>query len=308
MTTSLSRRTFAAGSLASLALIDGSVRRSSAQSSPDPAGGRTLLFEDKFTTLDWSTWNAGPKPTTSDPGFYGRSAFARSEGEEGFNPYAIVDDPRANDGKALQISAKYIGRTMNVPHYYGNNLAEFQWISGNMQTARLNGAILQGWRRGYFETRMLFPRHPLTWPAFWMMNGRSILFPQTSIEIDVVEHKGWEPTLYGAYLHEWGQPGEHHEGTGVPTPVDMTEDYRRYGVLVTDTECTIYFERQPIIDTKTGMPAVWKITRSAELNVYQDVFWPVITLALRSDIPYPPQLSPEELLTHMRVDYFRVYA
>ena len=43
-----------------------------------------------------------------------------------------------------------------------------------------------------------------------MLNGRSVLSSKTSIEIDVVEHKGWEPKLYGALLHEWGQPGEHH--------------------------------------------------------------------------------------------------
>ncbi|MEZ2126339.1 MULTISPECIES: 1,3-beta-glucanase [unclassified Sinorhizobium] len=274
----------------------------------DPTVGRTLAFADDFSTLDWSVWDAGPKPTKSDPGFYGRSAFARATGQEGFNPYAIVDDPKAIDGKALQISAKYIGRKMNVPHYYGNDSAEYQWISGSMQTAKIDGTILKGWRRGYFETRMLFPRHPLTWPAFWMMNGRSILYPQTSIELDVVEHKGWEPTLYGAYLHEWGKPGEHHEGTGVPTSVDMTEEYCRYGILVTDTNCTPFFERQPIIDTKTGRPAEWTITRAKEVDALGDVFWPLLTLALRSDVPYPQDLRQEDMLTHMRVDYFHAYS
>ncbi|CDN58099.1 Glycoside hydrolase, family 16 (plasmid) [Neorhizobium galegae bv. officinalis bv. officinalis str. HAMBI 1141] len=309
MTTLLSRRSFAVGALASAGLAGGLVWRSAASARlEDPTSGRALIFEDNFTRLDWSTWSAGPKPTTSDPGFYGRSAFARDRGEEGFNPYAIVDDPNASDGKALEVAAKHIGQPMKVPNYYGNDLAEFQWISGNIQTAKRDGTVLKGWRRGYFEARMLFPRHPLSWPAFWMMNGRSILRPQTSIEIDVVEHKGWEPTLYGAYLHEWGQPGEHNEGTGVPTPIDMTAGYCRYGVLVTDTECTIYFERQPIVDTKTGMPAVWTINRSAQLDADQDVFWPVLTLALRSDVPYPQPLLPADTLTRMRVDYFRVYA
>jgi beta-glucanase (GH16 family) len=273
----------------------------------DPVSGRTLTFADNFGHIDWTVWDAGPKPTKSDPGFYGRSAFARRDGEEGFNPYAIVDDAAATDGKALQISAKYIGRTMSVPHYYGNTFREFQWISGNLKTAKRSGEISKSWRKGYFEARMLFPRHPLTWPAFWMMNGRSILFPKTSIELDVVEHKGWEPNLYGAYLHEWGEPGQNHDSTGVPTPVDMTRQYCRYGILVTDEFCTPYFERVPVIDMATKLPAKWKITRARELDMQGDTFWPLLTLALRSDVPYPAQLRPEELLTHMRIDYFHVY-
>ncbi|MFB9948307.1 1,3-beta-glucanase [Rhizobium puerariae] len=309
MTSLLSRRNFVIGSAVSAGIAGGLAYRSSASMEPaDPASGLQLVFEDRFGSLDWSVWNAGPKATTFDTGFYGRAAFARDTGEEGFNPYSIVDDANAGDGKALQIAVKFIGQTMNVPNYYGNTHPEFQWISGNIQTARHDGTVTRGWRRGYFEARMLFPKHPLTWPAFWMMNGRSILFPQTSLEIDVVEHKGFEPTTYGAYLHEWGQPGEHHEGTGVPTPVDMTGAYCRYGVLVTDTHCTPYFERRPVIDTKTGMPAKWEITRSAELDANGDVFWPLLTLALRSDVPYPQPLAEQDELASMRVDYLQVYA
>ncbi|KQV70326.1 family 16 glycosylhydrolase [Rhizobium sp. Root1220] len=307
--TSLSRRSFAKLSAAGLGMLLSGPRNTLAELSPDdPTVGRKLVFEENFPTLDWSVWNAGPKASTADPGFYGRSAFSRQFGEEGFNPYLVVDDDMAGDGKALQISAKYIGKPMAVPHYYGNLLSEYQWISGNLQTASIDGIVNKGWRQGYFEARMLFPTHPLTWPAFWMMNGRSILSPQTSIELDVVEHKGWEPTLYGAYLHEWGQPGEHHEGTGVPTALDMTKGYRRYGILVDKTHCVPYFERKPVIDTKTGLPANWAIHRSADMDVDGDVFWPLLTLAMRSDVAYPQPLKPEDELAHMRVDYFHVYS
>ncbi len=273
----------------------------------DPTIGRKLLFDENFASIDWSVWNAGPKAGTADAGFYGRSAFARRGGEEGFDPYEIVDDPQATDNKALQISVRHIGKPMSVPQYYGNNLNEFQWISGNLQTASRDGTVTRGWRTGYFEARMLFPRHPLTWPAFWLMNGRSILAPQTSIELDVVEHKGFEPTLYGTYLHEWGKPGEHHEGTGVTTDRDMTTQYCNYGILVDETSCSPYFERKPVIDTRTGTPAVWPINRSAELDIDGDLFWPLLTLALRADYAYPSKLLDEHLNAHMRVDWFRVY-
>jgi beta-glucanase (GH16 family) len=276
-------------------------------SADDPTQGRTLAFDEQFKTLDWSIWNAGPKATTFDAGFYGRSAFAGETGDEGFNPYLLVDDPDATGGKALQISARYIGRKMNVPNYYGNDQPEFQWISGNLQTARSDGTIMRGWRRGYFEARMLFPKHPLSWPAFWLMNSRSITFPQTSVEVDIVEHKGWEPTTYGAYLHEWGDPGQHHEGVGATTPFDLTSRYCRYGALITDDRCVPYFEGRPVIDPQTGEDANWTLTRSGEMDANQDAFWPLLSLALVADIPYPPLLREEDKLTSMRVDYVRVY-
>ncbi len=277
------------------------------QDAPDPTLGRTLLFDDNFAVIDPAIWQAGPKATTREPGFYGRSAFSRRGGEEGFDPYAIVADPLASGGHALEISARYLGRPMNVPAYYGNALTEYQWISGNLQTARRDGTILRGWRSGYFEARMWFPAHPLSFPAFWLLNGRSILSPNTSVEFDIVEHKGWEHRLYGAYLHEWGKPGEHHEGIGVPTEVDLTSGYFRYGGLIEGDRCMLYFERRPVRDPKTGRAVQWQIRRAAELDAQNDVFWLLITLALRSDVPFPQPLTPEDRQTRLRVDYVRVY-
>ncbi|SEP33109.1 Glycosyl hydrolases family 16 [Methylobacterium sp. UNC300MFChir4.1] len=283
--------------------------RSSAaiDASVDPTQGRTLVFDEPFAEINGRIWNGGPKATTGPSGFYGRSAFAPLAGAEGFKPYEIVADAEATGGTALQISAKYIGRKMSVVNYYGNNTSDYQWISGNLQTGSRSGVVSVGWRQGYLEARMRFPRHPLTWPAFWLLNREGITNAKRSIEVDIVEHKGFEPKLYGAYLHEWGQPGEHNEGTGVPTPVDMTEQYCRYGVLIQDGQCIPYFERKPIINPKTNQLNIWTLTRASEMEQAGDVFWPLLTLALRTDVP-APQLTEAQKLTHMRVDYFRVYA
>lgn len=278
-----------------------------ADETEDPTKDMSLTFDENFAMLDPAIWYAGAKPSTSDTGFYGRSAFSRINGEDGYNPYAIIDDPSTENGKALQMSVRHLGRKMNVPNYYGNDNPEYQWVSGNIQTAKPDGTILQGWREGYFEARMWFPAHFLTFPAFWLMNGRSILHPQTTVELDIVEQKGSESDLYGAYLHEWGQPNEHHQGVGVPTDVDITKGYFRYGLLVKDAKFRLYFERKPVIDPKTLEPVNWTIGRAAEMQSNNDVYWPILTLALRADVPYPTQLDPNDYEAHMRVDYVRVY-
>lgn len=288
------------------ALLDG--RPVLAAEIEDPTKNLSLVFDENFAMIDPAIWYAGAKPSTFDTGFYGRSAFSRIDGEDGYNPYAIVDDPSTENGKALQISVKYLGHQMHVPNYYGNDNPEFQWLSGNIQTAKPDGTILKGWTEGYFEARIWFPSHPLTFPAFWLMNGRSILNPKTSVELDVVEQKGSESDVYGAYLHEWGQPGEHHEGIGVPTDVDITKGYFRYGLLIKDSHFRLYFERKPVIDPKTMEAVDWVIGRTSEMTALNDVFWPIITLALRSDIPSPTPPKLEEQEAHMLVDYMRVYA
>lgn len=274
----------------------------------DPVAGRKLVFDESFETLNRQIWNCGPKAGTAEPGYYGRSAFARFGGEEGFNPYAIVSDDRTENRKALQISLKYIGKRMHVPHYYGNDQPETQWISGNVQTARSDGTIQKGWRNGYFEARMLFPRHPLTFPAFWLLNGRCILSPERSVEIDIAEHKGFQPSLYGVYLHEHGGSDAHSYSTGAETPVDVTTQYCRYGVLIDGATCIPFFERKPVINPQTGAPNIWTIGRAAELDADHDVFWPLLTLAMLADYAYPNPLLEEHKLAHLRIDYVRVYA
>ena len=59
--------------------------------------------------------------------------------------------PRPMTARPLQISVRHIGRPMNVYAYYGNGLPEYQWVSGNIQTARSDGTILKGWRQVLFR-------------------------------------------------------------------------------------------------------------------------------------------------------------
>lgn len=308
MTFSMTRRALlsAAGGFVVINLQESGMATDS-ETADDPTSGRKLVFDENFEVLDPLIWNAGPKATTFDSGFYGRAAFSRLEGEEGFNPYNIINDQEATGGKALEITAQYIGRRMHVPGYYGNDLPEYQWISGNIQTARKDGTITKAWRNGYLEARMKVPAHPLSFPAFWLMNGRSILFPQTSIELDVIEQKGTEPSTYGAYLHEWGMPGEHHEGVGVRTGADITQGYFRFGIMVEGADCKLYFERKRVIDPATGKSLAWKIGRSAEMDAQDDAFWPLLTLALRSDVAFPAPLQEADRSCRLLVDYLRVY-
>lgn len=307
----LTRRTLAGSGCAALIAPGACAPPPEEKSVFNPVAGRTLVFEDAFAEFDHSVWRFGPKAGTADPGFWGRSAFARFGGDAGFDPYAIVDDERAENGRALQLSAGYVGRNLRIPNYYGNEDPEWQWVSGNLQTAEPDGTVIRGWRNGYFEARMLFPEHPLTWPAFWLLNGSRSPNPEKtvrSVEIDIVEHKGFEKSGYGAYLHEHDGEDEHHEDEGVETGVDLTSAYWRYGVLIDGATCIPYFERKPVLNLAPDLSNAWNIHRADQLDEAENVFWPLLTLAMRHDYPFPDPLRDEHKQAHMRIDYFRVYS
>jgi hypothetical protein len=57
-----------------------------AQDAADPTIGRKLIFDEQFASLDPAIWHAGPKSTTNDAGFYGRSAFSRRGGRRASTP------------------------------------------------------------------------------------------------------------------------------------------------------------------------------------------------------------------------------
>jgi hypothetical protein len=43
------------------------------------------------------------------------------------------------------------------------------------------------------------------------------------------------------------------------------------------------------------------------LDANKDVFWPLLTLALRADVPFPNPLREADRQTRLRIDYVRVY-
>lgn len=290
------------------------VRVSDEAPAEDVVAGRTLVFEEQFTELRPDIWEFGGYPNNFDAGHYGGAAFAPWGGTDGHDPYSIAEDADAENGTALQIVAQYLGEAPTIPHYYDYENPRFWWISGQIAGARRDTTFLHGFRNGYFEVRMKMPEHPITWPAFWLLNKGSLGHETRmySTEIDVVEHHGFSRDRYGAYLHEWAPEEEeqHHEGT-YPMIVDVEDlrnEYHLYGVEIDGDKVRPYFNRVRLTDIETGAPVEWTMTRVEELDANDDAFFPIISLAIAADYavnqPTPPDIPGDATLY---VDYYKVW-
>lgn len=302
----------------------------------DPRAGRTIKFEENFNTMNVGTlgvsgpagakfW-AGTKPSMFDSGQFGWFKFSLSNsGEFGHNPFGVVADVDASDGKAFRIQAKWVGSALSV---YTTE-PRFQWVSGLISSANLSRAgtgtflNLNDFNRGYFVCRMKVPVSPYSWPAFWLINRDGALPPYaSSIELDVIEHKGTEPKNYGAYYHQWTNAmgatahqgiGPHLSASGGPRnyasvdDVDLTQGYHDYGMLVENGKIICYIDHMPVKDAG-GNVVAWDFLDPG-MAARGDTFFLVINLAGLAEIPDPwPMPTPAQQTINLLIDYVKVYS
>ncbi len=182
--------------------------------------GFDLTFAEEFDgPLDVSAWGPGTRWIAHTPysGDFGDARFA--DPQPGF-PFTIEDG-------VLRIEASKRDDT---------------WHSGLLCSVDPQG---QGFSQqyGYFEARARFPEGKGTWPAFWLLGVAQLVDRSLDqIEIDVVEQYGEHPNALHTTVHQWLADGRHEaEGRAFIVP-GMAEESHTYGVLVTESTITFYFD------------------------------------------------------------------
>lgn len=129
-----------------------------------------VTFADEFDQLDVSPWGPHTRWTAHTPwnGDFGDAAFSNPAPEF---PFTIQNG-------VLRIEAR--------------KMPDGKWRSGLLSSTdpKGNGFTQQF---GYFEMRAKLPPGPGLWPAFWLIANRD---PDTSAEIDIMEHYGVAPDKY----------------------------------------------------------------------------------------------------------------
>jgi beta-glucanase (GH16 family) len=165
-----------------------------------------------------------------------------------------------------------------------------QWQSGLMQSVDSRGRGFAQ-KYGYFEIRAKFPAGASVWPAFWLATQRNFVDP-TSMrgEIDVVEAYGDQPGWLHCAVHirvhgdrHWHLSKQFHVG-------NMTEEFHRYGVLVTSVWVIFYYDSE-------------ELYRFPTLDQYRTPLYLLVDLAMRKET-IDEASSPSDML----IDYIRVYS
>jgi beta-glucanase (GH16 family) len=230
--------------------------------------GYKLTFDENFDNLDVSAWGPGTRWIAHTPwnGDFGDAQFVAPS--PGF-PFTIengvlrIEARRGTDGK---------------------------WRSGLLASNDPKG---NGFSQtfGYFEMRAKLPKGPGLWPAFWLVANKD---PDTSAEIDIVEHYGKFPDMYESVVHVWKKTplGRDYQALlrhQVP-PGSLYEDFHLFGASVEADYTVFYLDRVEVGRLPT--PAEHRHAMFILLNLAMGGGWPI------AETPSP---------SFMWVDYVRAY-
>ena len=237
------------------------------------AGYHMTFIEEFDGPLDVSPWGPGTRWIAHTPwaGDFGDARFA--DPTPGF-PFTISDG-------VLRIEARKDDKG--------------KWRAGLLCSSDPKG---RGFAQqyGYFEMRAKLPPGPGVWPAFWLASSYDrtdkTAGKDGTVELDVLEYYGHNPTAYTATMHVWSPPPHRGEGMTIVTREhEVTSGFHNYGVLVEPATTTMYFD---------GV-AVWQTPTPPEHNKPLMV---LLDLALGSGWPIDQTPSP----SFMYVEYVRVWA
>jgi beta-glucanase (GH16 family) len=230
--------------------------------------GYKLTFDENFENLDVSAWGPGTRWIAHTPwnGDFGDAQFVAPS--PGF-PFTI-------ENGALRIEAR--------------RGTDGKWRSGLLASNDPKG---NGFSQtfGYFEMRAKLPKGPGLWPAFWLVANKD---PDTSAEIDIVEHYGKFPDMYESVVHVWKKTplGRDYQALlrhQVPTG-SLYEDYHLFGASVEADYTVFYLDREEVGRSPT--PPEHRHAMFILLNLAMGGGWPI------DETPNP---------SFMWVDYVRAY-
>lgn len=293
------------------AVSSGSLTMPAAPVTPPPTGA---TFTEDFLTLPNFT-GAG---TVWYPGYVYWGGYAGaiepagnswnavpSEVRNGLSvqPYSIIDDASALDGKALRITCRKASAAEKTA--FGGK----DWIGGSMESKA-------SYTYGYFEWRMRLPNPGAgMFPALWLMsaenpdNTKLNDAAHASAEIDVLEVFGpaaGSPWSSGAHMVPGGTVPGGNPHVGLYTGNDDTRGWHTYGLEWTATKLRIW--RDGVQVAARDDLAAWfaEANSGAGAKMRVRMNYTVATAGNPSWMPSTDASTPSSL--YMDIDYMRIYA
>ncbi|MBX9852565.1 MAG: glycoside hydrolase family 16 protein [Cytophagaceae bacterium] len=171
----------------------------------------------------------------------------------------------------------------------------------NYTSARIRTYGKADWKYGRIEARIKAPSAAGVWPAFWMLPNTGP-WPNTG-EIDIMELKNANPTLWNGTLHYYCTPcsGHQYSGPSYTSPADLSQDFHEYAVEWESQEIRWYVDGK-YMGTQTPSTTIgnaWPFNSS-------DNFYIILNVAVGGTYPGQAPVSTQYPTT-MEVDYVRVY-
>ena len=235
----------------------------SVQPTQDATDYSNLVFSDEFTT------DGAP-----DPNKWGYDLGAGGWGNGELQNYTNSPSNAVVQGGNLVITAVKTGNSYTSARLKSENKFEFKY--------------------GKVEFRAKLPAGAGTWPALWMLgqNYATNTWPACG-EIDIMEHKGFEPNIIHGTVHYTGRSG----GNGVTsriTSTNVSSTYHIYKVIWSPQSIRFYVDNvlfHSVLNTNS-LP-------------FNSDFFLIMNVAMGGTFGGP--VDPTFTQSSMSVDYVRVY-
>ncbi len=189
------------------------------------------------------------------------------------------------------------------------NINCFKATDGKIYSGRVYAKVNQGWKYGYFETRIKLPSGKGTWPAFWMMpvnnDWTNNPWPMCG-EIDIMEEVGVVPNEVSSSIHT--QDYNHTKNTQKTHAMTISNaegEYHVYALEWTEDAITTYVDGKVQLSVKKS-----DIGSSHNQWPFHYEFYPILNLAFggswggMNGVDY--SILDNGGIT-MEVDYIRVF-
>jgi hypothetical protein len=256
--------------------------------SDSAAVGRTLAYAEEFNRPVSLSRNgigadyAGAKPVHNGDQDFGDAIFPGNG--VGFDNVRVVDD------RYLRIDALPNPPGYSDPQNWGRT-----HLGGIVASARQGGSGFSA-QYGYFESRMLAPGAPGTWPAFWTLPSDNLVAPTpVEAEFDAIELYGHDPKYGCASTHAHK---ERKDAGGIAQCAQRFDSDRAafawhtYGVSITPSTLIFY------IDGKI-------VATAPQVEGGGSPMFFLVDLALGGGWPIALQAVQDRATLY--VDYIRVY-
>lgn len=248
----------------------------------------TLVWSDEFdgdsgAFVDTTNW----RPDTADGCQLGICGWGNQEKQF----YTASTDNIALDGEGhLQITARVAPAGMTC--YYG----PCRYTSGKITTRGKFQA-----QPGRVEARIKLPTGQGLWPAFWMLGSGwpTTPWPQCG-ELDIMEHKGSQPTITSSAIHGPGYSGATPYAHASVARQAYFENFHVFAVEWDGAEIRFFIDSDlhyRVRRDEVQRHGAW---------VFDQSFFPILNLAVGGHFDGDPQ-SDAILPATMLVDYVRVF-
>lgn len=204
----------------------------------------------------------------------------------------------------------YTARSKNVRVENGFLILEAlkeRYINSDYTSARINTKGKGFVKYGKIEARISLPTGAGTWPAFWMMPENNLYYGgwPASGEIDIMEHKGSEPSMISNAVHTYNKSADNCWNYQFNFQ-NIENNFHIYGIEWEEKPDGVHDCIRFYIDD-TNTTTIWEESKDYKMWPFNHEFYILLNIAVGGGFGGPVDNTIFNSPVQMKVDYVHMF-